>query len=99
MGESVNAASATAVIVFLSIWILLKIWLCANWRSCQRNQVWLRWQLRQLAHSQILRRIQMLRKTITAVALAALTLSPILAQSQQIGPATTVKLAQTTSPT
>jgi hypothetical protein len=55
--------------------------------------------LRQSAHGQILRRNQMLKKMITAAALSALTLSPILAQSQQLGSATTVKLAQTTSPT
>jgi hypothetical protein len=41
----------------------------------------------------------MLKKMITAAAISALTLSTALAQSQQSGPATTVKFAQTTLPT
>jgi hypothetical protein len=41
----------------------------------------------------------MLKTTKTAAALSALMLSTTLAQSQQLAPATTVKLAQTTSPT
>jgi hypothetical protein len=41
----------------------------------------------------------MSKTMITAAVLSALTLSTTLAQSQQSGPATMVKLAQTTSPT
>ena len=39
----------------------------------------------------------MLKTMITAVSLSVLTISTTLAQSQQLGPATTVKLAQATS--